>query len=134
MKKKIKELMINNTEYAIIFSIVWTMLEGVLVLLGVKDWSLLELALYFVAIAIMFTVALNLTVLLMILFEKIKCEIKLRKLKRMNKITINVPFVNTACGEQLDALAFLHGLDRGKYETDEQLRARIREAIVEMNK
>lgn len=134
MKKKIKELMIGNTEFAIAFSIVMTIISGVLILLGVKDWSPLELALYFVILAVSMAVISNAVVLLMILFEKIKCEIKLRKLKRMNEIIINVPPVNTVCGEQLDALAFLHGIDRGEGETDEQLRARIREAIVEMNK
>ena len=120
----IKNLIITSAEYAIAFSIVMTIVNGALSLLGVKDWGVRELALYFVMLAIGMAVVLNATVLLFVLFEKIRCKIRTWKIERRAKR------IDLSEGETLDKHAEILGIQRAPEETDEDLRYRCIQKMI----
>jgi len=131
--KNIKKIMLENVEYAIAFSIVWTFFMGCMVFLGVRDYSASTLLLMCVSYAIGFSVVLNAIILVLMLIEKVKFKIRLWKFKRallaMETSYRKNFIVNAAGRENLDKFAAIYGLKREVGETDEQLRARIRKAI-----
>lgn len=122
MKKKIKEVMIYNIEFAIAFSIVMTIIYGILSLMGVKDWGVPELAIYFVATSTSLAFILSVMYLIVILFDeirlKIMAKIKIRKAKK------RLETFDRSEGETLDKHAEILGIQRAPEETDDDLRYR----------
>ena len=116
--------MIENSVYSIAFAIVWTILQGVLVLLGVKDYSLLELVLYCVVMAITCLLVLDLTVLLVALINKIRAKINgWKTVRRVERLDLSE-------GETLDKHAEILGIQRAPEETDDDLRYRCIQKMI----
>ena len=127
MKKyDIKEMMIDNLATAIAFSIVFTIAEGILVLLGVKEYSLPALLLGCMLDVVLIWLMLATACMLLMLFENIKEKIKERKTKRRYEKCMSK-------GEILDKHAENLGLHREPEETDEQLRNRCMLTMLEMD-